>query len=54
MTTIKVYHYDAFSDIPHRGNPAGVVFNGELLSDEELQQVARIVGCNETAFPLAS
>jgi PhzF family phenazine biosynthesis protein len=54
MKIIKVYHYDAFSDIPNLGNPAGVVFNGEHLNDDELQRVAKKVGFNETAFPLAS
>jgi PhzF family phenazine biosynthesis protein len=36
------------------GNPAGVVLNGEDLSEEQMQEVAEKVGFNETAFPLKS
>ena len=54
MKTIKVYHYDAFSHIPNMGNPAGVVLEGETLSDDDMQKIAEKVGFNETAFPLKS
>ena len=54
MKTIKVYHYDAFSHIPNMGNPAGVVLEGETLSDDDMQKIAKQVGFNETAFPLKS
>ncbi|WP_261302994.1 PhzF family phenazine biosynthesis protein [Paenibacillus andongensis] len=54
MKTIKVYHYDAFSHIPNMGNPAGVVMDGEKLSDDDMQKIAEKVGFNETAFPLKS
>ncbi|WP_274364111.1 PhzF family phenazine biosynthesis protein [Paenibacillus thermotolerans] len=54
MKKVKVYHYDAFSNIPNMGNPAGVVFDGETLSEEQMQEVAEKVGFNETAFPLKS
>jgi predicted PhzF superfamily epimerase YddE/YHI9 len=27
-----IYHYDAFSNIPNRGNPAGVVLNASHSS----------------------
>lgn len=54
MKTIKVYHFDAFSHIPNRGNPAGVVLEGEMLSDGDMQKIAEQVGFNETAFPLKS
>jgi PhzF family phenazine biosynthesis protein len=36
------------------GNPAGVVLNGEDLSEEQMREVAEKVGFNETAFPLKS
>lgn len=45
-----VYHYDAFSTEPNKGNPAGVVLNGDDLTVEEMQEIARKVGFNETAF----
>ena len=39
---------------PNKGNPAGVVLNGDELTDEEMQEVALKVGFNETAFPVKS
>jgi PhzF family phenazine biosynthesis protein len=54
MKTIKVYHYDAFSSIPHKGNPAGVVLNGDELNEAEMLEIAKKVGFNETAFVLNS
>lgn len=32
MKTIKVYHYDAFSNIPNMGNPAGVVLDRKMVN----------------------
>ncbi|MFC4663792.1 PhzF family phenazine biosynthesis protein [Oceanobacillus aidingensis] len=54
MKSVKVYHYDAFSKVPNKGNPAGVVLNGDELTDEQMQEVAFKVGFNETAFPVKS
>ncbi|MBS4220275.1 PhzF family phenazine biosynthesis isomerase [Bacillus sp. FJAT-49711] len=54
MKSVKVYHYDAFSNEPHKGNPAGVVLNGDDLTVEEMQEVALKVGFNETSFPVKS
>ncbi|PMC34501.1 isomerase [Bacillus sp. UMB0899] len=54
MKTVKVYHYDAFSNIPNKGNPAGIVLNGDELTDEEMQKIAFKVGFNETSFPVKS
>lgn len=50
MKTIKVYHYDAFSSIPHMGNPAGVVLDVVNLNEEQMIEVAEKVGFSETAF----
>ena len=49
-----VAYYEAFTDIPGRGNPAGVVFDGDALTEDEMQRIAREVGFNETAFILSS
>ncbi|RDW20383.1 isomerase [Oceanobacillus arenosus] len=54
MKSVKVYHYDAFSKEPNKGNPAGVVLNGDELKDEQMQEIAFKVGFNETAFPVKS
>lgn len=52
--TIQVYHYDAFSSLPEKGNPAGVVFDADHLSEAEMQQIAYAVRFNETVFVLKS
>ena len=54
MKSIKVYQYDAFSTEPNKGNPAGVVLNGDDLTATEMQEIALKVGFNETAFPIKS
>ncbi|PWW32466.1 PhzF family phenazine biosynthesis protein [Cytobacillus oceanisediminis] len=54
MKSIKVYHYDAFSKEPNKGNPAGVVLVGDELTDTQMQEIAFKVGFNETAFPVKS
>lgn len=54
LKTVKVYHYDAFSKEPNKGNPAGVVLNGDDFTDEEMQEIALKVGFNETAFVVKS
>lgn len=51
---VTVYHFDAFSTIPNKGNPAGVVVEGDSYSDNEMQAIAKQVGFNETAFALKS
>ena len=54
MVRVSVKHIDAFSSIPEKGNPAGVVLNGEDYTDEQMLAVAAAVGFNETAFVLPS
>ncbi|WP_153977587.1 PhzF family phenazine biosynthesis isomerase [Paenibacillus xylanilyticus] len=54
MGEVKVYHYDAFSAVPGKGNPAGVVFDADELSEMVMQQIAHQVGFNETVFVLNS
>lgn len=50
MTVVNVLHYDAFSPIPGKGNPAGIVLDADELTDEQMQQIAARVGFNETTF----
>lgn len=54
MKTINVYHYDAFSGVPDKGNPAGVVLGADSLSNIDMQKIAYSVGFNETVFVLSS
>ena len=54
MRTVKVVHYDAFTTRPNKGNPAGIVLNGNELSELEMQEIARKVGFNETVFAVHS
>ncbi|PEC22549.1 PhzF family phenazine biosynthesis isomerase [Bacillus cereus] len=54
MKKINVFHYDAFSNKPNMGNPAGIVLEADGLAEEEMQLIAEKVGFNETAFVLSS
>lgn len=49
-----VYHYDAFTHVPNKGNPAGVVLDADLLHEETMLEIARQVGFNETVFVQSS
>lgn len=46
----QVYHVDAFTSQPFRGNSAGVVFPADNLSKAQMQLIARELGHSETAF----
>ncbi|KOS26425.1 isomerase [Bacillus anthracis] len=54
MKTINVFHYDAFTNKPNMGNPAGIVLDEDGLTEEEMQRIAEKVGFNETSFVLSS
>lgn len=54
MKMVRVFHYDAFSIKPNKGNPAGVVLDADGLTEKEMQDIALNVGFNETAFPMES
>ncbi|OXM17583.1 PhzF family phenazine biosynthesis isomerase [Paenibacillus herberti] len=54
MQTITVYHYDAFSTHPGKGNPGGVVLEADGLSENQMLAAAAAVGFNETSFVLPS
>ncbi len=47
---MKTYIVDSFTKQPFRGNPAGVCFPEQVLSDETMLQVAQEFGLSETAF----
>lgn len=51
---MKIYKYEAFTDKAGMGNPAGVVFECDDLTKDEMQKAAGKIGFNETVFLLAS
>jgi len=54
MKPVTVFHYEAFSSVPHKGNPAGVVLEADHLEEGRMQDIAKQVGFNETVFVQAS
>jgi trans-2,3-dihydro-3-hydroxyanthranilate isomerase len=52
MGKIKVRQIDAFTRVPHTGNPAGVVLEGRDLSEMQMQSIAREMNLSETVFVL--
>ncbi len=54
MRTVQVFHYDAFTTKPNKGNPAGIVLDGNNLSEHDMQEIAQKVGFNETVFAVHS
>ncbi|MGT4652754.1 PhzF family phenazine biosynthesis protein, partial [Bacillus cereus] len=41
MKDIRVYHVDAFTTEKFGGNAAGVVLDGERLTEDEMQNIAK-------------
>lgn len=50
----KVYRMSAFTAADKGGNPAGVVFDADALSEERMKEIAAEVGYSETAFVMKS
>jgi PhzF family phenazine biosynthesis protein len=46
---LEIFQIDSFTDMPFKGNPAGVTF-GNGLSSNEKQLIAREMNLSETAF----
>ncbi|MDO5650231.1 MAG: PhzF family phenazine biosynthesis protein [Gallicola sp.] len=46
----KIYQVDAFTSTPFSGNPAGVMTDGEGLSNEQMMLIAKEMKLSETAF----
>lgn len=47
---VRILEYNAFTDLPFAGNPAGVVLDASELSPRDMQLVARQMNLAETAF----
>ncbi|MBZ0304639.1 MAG: PhzF family isomerase [Anaerolineae bacterium] len=54
MRKYTLYQVDAFTEMPFTGNPAGVVWPADGLSESEMQSIARELNNSETAFIFAS
>ncbi|WP_420976872.1 PhzF family phenazine biosynthesis isomerase [Bacillus vallismortis] len=50
MKEIEVLKYEAFTSSPGKGNPAGVVLEGDHYTEEEMQIIAERAGYSETSF----
>uniref|UniRef100_UPI0036D8340C PhzF family phenazine biosynthesis protein n=1 Tax=Photorhabdus sp. RM322S TaxID=3342825 RepID=UPI0036D8340C len=50
MTSLPIYHVDAFTNHPFSGNPAAVVILDNWLPDEVLLSIAAEINLSETAF----
>ncbi|HBT4807913.1 TPA: PhzF family isomerase [Klebsiella variicola subsp. variicola] len=51
--TPQIFHVDAFTTTPFRGNSAGVVLNADELTEAQMQLIARELRHSETAFVLS-
>lgn len=51
---IKAYILNSFAKCLGGGNPAGVVFNADELSENDMKKAAGIIGFSETAFVMKS
>ena len=48
---VEVWRMNAFTDQPFSGNPAGVVLDGDLLSDDQMQAIApQLNNISETVY----
>ena len=50
MRKYRVFQVDAFTKVPFKGNPAGVVPEADGLTDEKMQKIARELNNSETSF----
>jgi trans-2,3-dihydro-3-hydroxyanthranilate isomerase len=54
MPTLAYHVVDVFTDRPFAGNPLAVVLDGDDLTTESMQAIAREFHLSETTFPLPS
>lgn len=54
MPTLPYHVLDVFTDRPYAGNPLAVVLDGDDLSTESMQAIAREFNLSETTFPTSS
>lgn len=54
MSLYRFFQLDVFTDKPFAGNPLAVFPEGEGLTDEQMQDIAREMNLSETVFVLPS
>ncbi|WP_144486053.1 PhzF family phenazine biosynthesis protein [Bacillus pumilus] len=52
MRDIRVYHVDAFTTEKFGGNAAGIMLDGDLLTEDEMQNIAKELNLPESVFLL--
>ena len=52
MSQVAFKQVDVFTQQPFRGNPVAVIMDGEGLTDEQMQHIARWTNLSETTFVL--
>jgi len=50
--TVRLFQVDSFTTRAYQGNPAGVVYDADGLTDAQMQAIARECNLSETAFIL--
>lgn len=51
---MKIIRYDVFTQQVNRGNPVGIITDGDNYSESEMQAIAAAVGYNECCFVCSS
>ncbi len=51
---VKAYKINAFAKTARGGNPAGIVFDADCLTETNMKKIAEILGLSETAFVMKS
>jgi len=51
---VDIFQYNAFTEMPFAGNPAGVVLDASNLDSDVMQRIARQMNLAETAFLMPS
>tara|TARA_R110002072_G_scaffold236749_1_gene394278 strand:- start:11420 stop:12211 length:792 start_codon:yes stop_codon:yes gene_type:complete len=49
-----IYQVDSFTDVPFKGNPAGVMLLEKELTEKQMQNIAMEMNLSETAFVIAA
>lgn len=44
MKKVSIIRYDAFTNAPGKGNPAGGIIDGDSYDEAQMQEIAKVVG----------